>query len=56
MRDVYRPLTLNLCIGCSIIGFITSLVRFCKWLSSGEEYGACRDEFLTEETFPFEMT
>lgn len=50
-----KPLKLNLCRGVTD-AFTTGLASFCMWSRRGEVKGAGREAFLTEDTFPFEMT
>lgn len=56
MIEKYKPLTASLRLGASIGLKISLLFMFCIWFCSGEEYGAGREEFFTEEIFPLEMT
>lgn len=50
-----KPLKLNLCRGV-IAPFAIGLEIFRKWSCRGEVKGVERDAFLTDDTFPFEMT
>ena len=50
-----KPLRRNLCRGV-IAPCTIGLDNFCKWSCRGEKEGAERDAFLTDDTFPFEMT